>query len=648
MRGKAGHGRLGADFPFTPKASHMYGSIHFRADIAQMVFTLPYHSHLSTTMEVTQKNLATANEGCRLALEWMGETGSRDFTLYQDVCALHTCLPPAIKEFAMRSLAIHRRLSPDQQAQRIQRFAQVWDNCSLIPTQQPEWRQQKAIAMVVAKTYPTELIEAWTRVVCRWLAPMAADTLHPVTDLPVVPAFAAIHQRRDLGKLSQAQRTTLSDLLVTRSPLDREETVQRLAALPMNSLSRQLDAMAASRQHPAWAQLGDYLMKVHLPDAWAKAVITAARGDQGAFDDALALHVGQSVDAFLSLVERMLRDTLDAVRAGIRLGDRWDTASRQALEAWEEHGKRQSKTWTIELRRSLRGSPPASPAEPPSANREALQSWGIDQLVRWIDGPVTAPRTGAAVTKVQQQPQPEPAPIEDTAGAKDSRTNASDMPRLLPMALSDSARFLLGEWQDLSALADHLGQRALIDPWLNSTTPDLQALAEQRTDTQRDLAAEHELLTRVDQSLAQLRTGLQAIKAQAQLSARFGTALAQALRTENLMLGKRQGGVIACPLPATHWGLVHERYHQRLLPMRHTVGMGNGTLTLATDQALALYVTGSSQSGYAFDISVHLWARRTGKSSQPSREQGAYPRMNTDDWFDTYQPCCVLHVPLAR
>ena len=82
--------------------------------------------------------------------------------------------------------------------------------------------------------------------------------------------------------------------------------------------------------------------------------------------------------------------------------------------------------------------------------------------------------------------------------------------------------------------------------------------------------------------------------------------------------------------------------------MRHTLAMGNGTLALGTDQALALYVTGSSQSGYAFDISVHLWARRTGKSSQPSREQGAYPRMNTDDWFDTYQPCCVLHVPLAK
>lgn len=648
MRGNAGHGRLNADSTFTPKALHMYGSIHFRADLAQMVFTLPYHSHLSTTLEVTRQNLRTINESCRVALEWMGETGSREAALYHDVCTLNTCLSPAIKEFAIRSLAIHRRLSPDQQAQRIQRFAQAWDNHSLMSAQQPEGRQQKAIAMVVAKTYPTELIEAWTRVVCRWLAPMAADDLHAITGLPQMPAFAAIHRRRDLGKLSQAQRNTLADLLLTRSSLDREEMVQRLASLPMNTLRRQLDAMDATRQHPAWAQLGDYLMKVHLPDAWAKALKASDRDDQGAFEDALALHVGQAVDAFLSLFERMLRDTLDAVRAGIRLGDRWDTASRQALEAWEEHVRRQTKAWTVELRRSLRGSPPASPTERPSANREALQSWGIDQLVRWIDGPVTAPRTGAAVTKVQQQPQPDPAPVEDTAGAKESRTNASDMPRLLPMALSDSARFLLGEWQDLSALADHLGQRALVDPWLNNTTTDLRAITELRTDAKRDLAAEHELLTRVDQALAQLRTGLQAVKAQAELSERFGTALAQALRAEDLMLGKRQGGVIACPLPATHWGLVHERYHQRLLPMRHTLAMGNGTLTLGTDQALALYVTGSSQSGYAFDISVHLWARRTGKSSQPSREQGAYPRMNTDDWFDTYQPCCVLHVPLAR
>ena len=65
------------------------------------------------------------------------------------------------------------------------------------------------------------------------------------------------------------------------------------------------------------------------------------------------------------------------------------------------------------------------------------------------------------------------------------------------------------------------------------------------------------------------------------------------------------------------------------------------------DQALALYVTGSSQSNFAFDVSVHLWQRRPGATSMPGVASGGTQRMNTDDWFDTYLPCCVLHVPNA-
>ena len=648
MCGKADHGKLGADFFLNPKALLMYGSIQFRAEIATMVFTLPDHSHLSTPMEVINQNQATANEGCRLGLEWMGEENSFDVALYQDICTLHICLPPAEKEFAVRALAVHRRLPPDQQADRLQRFSQAWDTYSMIPTDLAEWRKQKAIAMAVAKTYPTELIEAWVRVSYRSLAPLAASTKHAGTGLPMTPWLAALNQRRDLGSLSRAQRNTLADLLLTRSHVDREKTAQILATLPANIVRRQLDAMAATLEHTAWAQLGDYLLKTYLPDAWAGALNKSVGGGQGAFDDAMTLHISQAVDTILSLVERMRRNTLDAVRAGANMGDRWNSACRQALRAWEEHNRRHSKAWTHELRRSVHSVNPSSPTTGPCAQREALQAWGIDQLVRWIDGPVTAPSTRAAVSKVQLQPQSDSHPAEDTTDTENSRADASDMPYLLPVALSDSARFLVGEWQDLSTLAGHLGQLDSIEPWLNNATTALKAIADHRADARRDLAAEHDLLTRVDQSLSQLRTSLQAVKAQAQLSEQFGTALAQALRAENLMLGKRQGGVIACPLPAKHWNLVHERYHQRLLPMRHAVAMGDDTLALGTDQALALYVTGSSQSGYAFDISVHLWARRAGKTSQPSREQGALPRMNTDDWFDTYQPCCVLHVPLAK
>jgi hypothetical protein len=66
---------------------------------------------------------------------------------------------------------------------------------------------------------------------------------------------------------------------------------------------------------------------------------------------------------------------------------------------------------------------------------------------------------------------------------------------------------------------------------------------------------------------------------------------------------------------------------------------------LQADQALALYVTGSSQSQYAFDVSVHLWCRKPGGGGLPSLEVGAYPPMNTRDWRDTRVPCAVLHVP---
>ena len=71
-------------------------------------------------------------------------------------------------------------------------------------------------------------------------------------------------------------------------------------------------------------------------------------------------------------------------------------------------------------------------------------------------------------------------------------------------------------------------------------------------------------------------------------------------------------------------------------------------MPLDSSRALALYVTGSSQSGYAFDVSVHLWRRRAGRTSPPSSEAGEYPLMNTTDWFDTLVPCCVLHVPQAH
>ena len=123
--------------------------------------------------------------------------------------------------------------------------------------------------------------------------------------------------------------------------------------------------------------------------------------------------------------------------------------------------------------------------------------------------------------------------------------------------------------------------------------------------------------------------------------------LATALRAESLALGKRHGGVIQCPARPSDWSYAVANFHNRCLPWVGSIEVDNALMPLDSHQAVALYVTGSSQSGYAFDVSVHLWRRRAGRTSPPSQEAGAYPAMNTTDWFDTRVPCCVLHVPNA-
>lgn len=629
----------------------MFGFISHQANTSYLVFTPPFHSHLSTGPQAIEQNHRHLRERMDAGQKWLGSPGPGDGWLYLALCTLCICLEADIQPYAVRSLAMHAQLPVAQRHSREELFRRTWDTYSPGRKDHTEWTRQNAIAKSVAMTYPTELIEAWTRLTCRWMWRQAVDRTHPETLLPDSPTFSALNARRDLQGLTGARHQALGDLLLTRPPGEAISTVNQLAALPADELRRRLDAMSTSQQISPWCDLGDYLLRVHLPDAWARALTDLAGNGSTTFAEALARHCTNAINGFLTQLDQLMRRTMEAVESGVDMGEPWNTQCRQALASWQNEYRRKALAWTAALRESVGTERQAPAPNPDNAQQAALQSWGIDQLVRWIDGPVTAPRTRAAVTRVKQQARhTEAAPEGDTArvNASAPATAASDMPNLLPLALSDSARFLGGELQDLSALASQLGQPEAIAPWLTEARQDLAAMAQATPLAPRDPEAEQALLTRVDEALEELRTRLRKLSAQIKLNERFGAELANALRAEKLALGKRQGGVIGCALPSEQWGPVYERYHQRLLPMCQSVAMGDGTLALGPDQALALYVTGSSQSGYAFDVSVHLWARRAGKTTPPSREQGAYPRMNTDDWFDTYQPCCVLHVPLAQ
>lgn len=110
-----------------------------------------------------------------------------------------------------------------------------------------------------------------------------------------------------------------------------------------------------------------------------------------------------------------------------------------------------------------------------------------------------------------------------------------------------------------------------------------------------------------------------------------------------MSIGKRTGGDILLrdPKPMDFWGPISRDYHGRYVPLSMVLE-GGVPRALDEDEALALYVTGGSKSGAAFCVSVHHWRRYPGSDAPPSA--GAFEPMDHDHWYDTFNPCCVLHV----
>lgn len=122
----------------------------------------------------------------------------------------------------------------------------------------------------------------------------------------------------------------------------------------------------------------------------------------------------------------------------------------------------------------------------------------------------------------------------------------------------------------------------------------------------------------------------------------FDEALRIAIAREQLIYGRQAGGVIGSNLGTLGWQDVYGRYHSRYQGGMACIWIGDQQRFLCDDEALALYVTHTSLSGYDFDISVHLWRRRPGRSAVAVDDEGF---MNIIDWYDTRVPCLVLHVP---
>jgi len=303
----------------------------------------------------------------------------------------------------------------------------------------------------------------------------------------------------------------------------------------------------------------------------------------------------------------------------------------------------------------------------PSANDPAY-NWSIDRLVRWIDGPVTNKELAVPVLKNPERAiQAEGRLLDaDRRGANTYAKQGQKDPfelteetvtPILWDALIQSAQYLHTDLSGLIDLGKTLGLRKDATP---PGSADAMAAAvaamEIISDTLKGITGSKKMYSLVDaqsrlhdvnEALERLRRAITSAKADADQLLKFGQRLSEQLELEQLTPGRKEGGVIGCPIPQDKWASIRDRFHRRYCSPVQTITIDGKRLLLRSDQALALHVTASSQSGYAFCVSVHLWQRLNQSSSDPfdTADEEAFPRMEEKAWFDTFITCAVLHVP---
>lgn len=295
-------------------------------------------------------------------------------------------------------------------------------------------------------------------------------------------------------------------------------------------------------------------------------------------------------------------------------------------------------------------------ARAPQPNPNAARTWRTKRTLEACRGPVarrrntgtTAIDTKTVTAALQQRTDAAGIARRSTPQAKAKpkpKWTEKEASRVLRQSFESAVEFQAAEIQDLLDMTNRFS------PPTDMVTACLKA-SERMTTAVRastwDEVAVRDALAQAEEAIAALRAQLANLQAEAKLQARFDHQLIRALEAERFIHGKGNGGLIHQPLRPADWAWVQARYHRRWLSQVSQYETEDGVITsLPEDCALALYVTASSRSGYAFDISVHLWYRREGCTGAPSNEPGNYPLMNEAEWYDTYITCAVLHIPHA-
>jgi hypothetical protein len=400
------------------------------------------------------------------------------------------------------------------------------------------------------------------------------------------------------------------------------------------------------------------LMTSHRFDFYASVISSAADHDDDQWGPFVATHAAAMEAQIRAQADVVLWTSAAAVIEGVSMGP-YSASSVEALNkrALVSTGIRGGFTpMRARNARTLGTGDVHKLSEQQALELNTVQSMSVDQLVRWIEGPIVETRQSekkridrkAIVQReqeIRQKATKTKAPSTKDLSPEKPLTD-EDVQETIRDAMAATARFFLGEISDMLVLAKSIEVAtelvttcARMEDALNPLIHKPEAFEEEQA---------REILSHAEAAVAALRKGLKEAQASAVVRSRFPGQLSTALKAESKVLGKRHGGQIACPVRFDDWAYVANTFHCRWLPDVKSIEVDGKAMPLDNDQAAALYVTGSSQSGFAFDVSVHLWRRRQGRTSLPSLENGLYPSMNETDWFDTYQTLCVLHVPLAH
>lgn len=554
-------------------------------------------------------------------------------------------LPADWVDFLMFVALAHHKLPPAKREAREARIQQLVDEQGLFSSGTPdEFARQKALLKDVAILYPDALMEATIESIC---GPMrfGACLSTPCPEELLSLRLKVLTMMANLdGKFPRSPDVTaaLKGILIHCAPhaLEaRSEIVIKAACTDWSRLM--LPALDRLNQ---WPPNGLHSGLSNLTSG--VLFDTLAAGVSMPPDEPLLPVIEGIIDGaqarFAKIVSDVRQTTMEAVLGGVHLGPATEATVQAAERLIEEVTQLVNERMTSERLQHARDDGELQ------SDLTPVHAWSVNRLLRWIEGPIVnatpTRKVDRAGVVAAECPSKRP-PVSTANASSPPPMTARDVDTLIENGYAATAAFFLTDITETVALATTLGADKALLGACDRLRPPLAQLASQPASVDELKAGP--LLAQAESSIAALRGDIKAHQVQERLQQKFEAQLEAALAGETMVLGRRRGGVIACPMNAGDWPWVVGAFHQRLLPRTRRIEIDGETVLLSPDQALALYVTGSSQSSYAFDVSVHLWQRRHGSTSGPGLGATAWPAMNSPDWFDTYITCCVLHVPHA-